>query len=221
MTQIFLIGTVHEECGLATASALLDILESVRSDVIFLEISPASFPDFDDGTCSNLESRAARRYRERTGSALVPVDLPTPEVSFFRDWQYMDRRITATSSDYRHLIDENTANTAKRGFAYLNSEQCRDAWSAIYEAMEIAIQRLSHDTRLPLIYEAWRRANERRDEAMLQGINTHCFQNPLATGVLLVGVAHANSIIGRSRKERLANAPVIDFWEFLERDRTT
>lgn len=213
MTRIFLVGTVHEENGLATTSALLDILVSVRSEVIFLEMSPASFPAYDDGTCSNLESRAARRYREKTGAVLVPVDLPTPEESFFRDWQYMDRRITATSYVYRQLIDENTANIAKCGFAYLNSERCRDAWSAIYEAMEFAIQRLSHDTRLPMIYEAWRRTNGLRDEAMLQGINTHCSQNPLATGVLLVGVAHANSIVGRSRQKRRANAPWVDFWE--------
>lgn len=213
MTRIFVIGTVHEGNGLATTSALLDILESVRSEVIFLEISPASFPDYDDGTFSNLESCAARRYREKTGAVLVPVDLPTPEESFFRDWQYMDRRITAKSSAYRQLIDENAANTAKRGFAYLNSERCRDSWSAIYEAMEFAIQRLSHDTRLPLIYEAWRRTNGLRDEAMLECIYTHCSQNPLATGVLLVGVAHANSIVGRSRKERRPSAPWVDFWE--------
>ncbi|ARV17038.1 hypothetical protein AEP_00072 [Curvibacter sp. AEP1-3] len=215
MTQIFLVGTVHQESGLATASALLDILESVRPDVIFLEIPPASFPAYDVGACSNLESRAARRYRERTGLALVPVDLPTPDESFFRDWQYMDRRITATCSEYRQLIDENAANTAKRGFAYLNSEQCRDAWSAIYQVMEIAIQRLSHDTKLPTIYEAWRRTNELRDEAMLQCIGTHCSQTSPAIGVLLVGAAHALSIAGKSRNERRTNPPRVDLWEFM------
>jgi hypothetical protein len=221
MSRISLIGTVHEECGRATASALLDMLRSVRPEVIFMEIPPEAFPDFDSGSRSNLESRAARQYREEFGAALVPVDLPTPDESFFRDWQYLDRRITSTSPAYRQLVDQNTADIAKHGFPYLNSERCRDAWTAIYKAMEIAIQRLSHDTRLPIIFEAWRRTNRLRDEAMLQGIDTHCSQNPFATGVLLVGAAHADSIVGRSRMERRAAAPRVDFWESTYFDRTT
>ena len=50
MTRILLVGTVHEENGLATTSVLLDVLESVRPEVIFLEIPTASFPAFDEGT---------------------------------------------------------------------------------------------------------------------------------------------------------------------------
>lgn len=219
MTRIFLIGTVHEECGRATASAMLDILRRVRPGVIFMEIPPDSFPDFDSGSRSNLESRAARQYREESGAVLVPVDLPTPDESFFRDWQYLDRRITATSPAYRQFVDENTTNIAKHGFLYLNSERCRDAWTAIYKAMEMAIQRLSHDTRLPMIYEAWRRTNGLRDAAMLQGISTHCSQKPSVTGVLLVGAAHADSIVGRSRMERQADAAWVDFWEPTQFDR--
>jgi hypothetical protein len=213
MSRISLIGTVHEESGGATTLALLDILRSIRPEVIFMEIPPESFPDFDSGSRSNLESHAARQYREEFGAVLVPVDMPTPEESFFRDWQYLDRRVTATSTAYRQLVDENTAGIVAHGFSYLNSERCRDAWSAIYKAIEIAIQRLLHDTRLPTIYEAWRRTNGLRDEAMLQGIYTHCSQNPLTTGVLLVGAAHANSIVNRSREGSQADTPHVDFWE--------
>jgi hypothetical protein len=213
MTRILLVGTVHEENGLATTSALLGVLESVRPEVIFLEIPTASFPGFDEGTSSNLESRAARRYREATGAELIPVDIPTPEESFFRDWRYMDRRITITSPSYRQLIDQNTIDVATHGFSYLNSVRCRDAWSAIYDAMEVAIQRLSHDTKLPMIYETWRRVNGLRDGAMLQGINAHLCLKPFTTGVLLVGAAHAHSIANRSRKGCHADAPRIDYWD--------
>lgn len=213
MPRISLIGTVHEESGLTTDSALLDILQSVRPEVIFLEIPPELFPDYDNGIRSNLESRAARQYREEFGAVLVPVDLPTPDESFFRDWQYLDRRITATSPAYRQLIDENTAGIANHGFSYLNSAQCRDAWSTIYQAIEMGIQRLSHDTRLPLIYEAWQHTNRLRDEAMLRSIDTHCSLNPFSMGVLLVGAAHADSIVNRAREGRSADKPCVDFWK--------
>lgn len=213
MTRIYVVGTVHEEKGLATTSALLAILRGVRPDAVFLEIPPESFAAFDEGTCSNLESRAARQYREATGAVLVPVDLPVPEESFFRNWQYMDRRIAATSPAYRQLIDENANQIAKQGFFYLNSKRCRDAWAAIYEAMEVAIQRLSHDASLPAIYKNWRRTNGLRERAMLQGIDTHFSLAPFREGVLLVGVAHVHSIVNRSRKGRRTHAPRIDYWD--------
>ena len=141
------------------------------------------------------------------------MDIPTPEESFFRDWQYMDRRITITSPSYRQLIDQNTIDVATHGFSYLNSVRCRDVWSAIYDAMEVAIQRFSHDTKLPMIYETWRRVNGLRDGAMLQGIDAHLRLKPFMTGVLLVGAAHAHSIVNRSRKGRHADAPRIDYWD--------
>jgi hypothetical protein len=210
MTLVLVFGSVHEEQGLATTSALLAILESVHPTVIFLEIPPAAFPAYSDGTSSNLESSAARQYREANEVVLVPVDLPTPEDPFFRDWQYLDRRITATSPAYRQLIDENTINIGTYGFPYLNSERCQKVWSAVYDAMEAAIQVLSHDTRLFTIYETWRRTNELRDAAMLQGIDDYYRLNPFATGVLLVGAAHVQSIIKRSRVARDAGTPHIE-----------
>lgn len=213
MTRVYVVSTVHEENGLVTHSALLNILQSVRPEVIFLEIPSASFPAYDQGFRSNLETSAARRYREATGVALVPVDLPTPEESFFRNWQYMDRRIAATSPIYCQLIDQNTYDVAKHGFSYLNSEQCRDTWSAIYKTMEVAIQRLSHDTQLLAIYDDLRRSNGLRDLAMLNGIDAYFSQKPFTTGVLLVGAAHADSIVKRSREGRQASAPAIVSWD--------
>jgi len=206
MTRVLLLGTVHEEQGLATVPALHAILATIRPDVIFLEIPPTVFPAYRDGTLSNLESSAARRYRDSHNVAIVPVDLPTPEESFFRDWQYMDRRITATSPTYRQLVDQNCLDTATYGFPYLSSERSSEAWSAIYEAMGTAIQRLSHDTRLPAIYESWRRTNKLRDRAILKNIDDYARHNAFDSGVLPIGSAHMQSIIDISQEANTAGA---------------
>lgn len=210
MTRVLLIGTIHEEQGVATISALHTILERLRPDVIFLEIPPAAFPAYCDGTRGNLESSAARRYSETNDVVLVPVDLPTPKDSFFRDWQYMDRRITVTNPAYAQLIDQNTLDIATYGFPYLSSERSSEAWSAIYEAMDVAIQRLSHDTALSAFYEFWKRTNEHREEAMLKSVNEYCRLKPFENGVLLVGAAHTRSLITKSRQGRGPGAPRIE-----------
>lgn len=115
MAQIILICTVHEEHGAASISALHSILEQVRPDVIFLEIPPADFPDFDLGARSNLESTAARRYRERRDVTLIPVDMPAPDESLFRDFAYLERRVSATSPAYLQLVDENSGAVSSCG----------------------------------------------------------------------------------------------------------
>lgn len=192
-------GTVHEEQGLATIPALHEILESVRPEVIFLEVPSADFPAYRDGTRSNLESTAARRHAALHNVSIVPVDLPTPEDSFFRDVQYMDRRITATSPSYRQLVDQNAHDIATLGFPYLCSERSGEVWSSIYEAMEAATQRLSHDTGLTASFAAWKRTNSLRERRMLKRISDYARLAEFGNGVLLVGAAHVQ--------------PMVDIWQ--------
>ncbi|MES2399359.1 MAG: hypothetical protein V4573_05170 [Pseudomonadota bacterium] len=210
MARIVMFGTVHQEQGVATISALHEILERAAPEVIFLEIPSAAFADYNAGVRSNLESSAARRYRESNDVALVPVDLPTPEESFFRDFQYLDRRITATSPEYRRLVDQNSSDISTGGFPYLNSQRSWEAWSNIYEEMEAAIQRLHHDSRLIEILELWKHTNECRERAMLERIDEYCLRNSFGNGVLLVGSAHSQSIINKSLERFGSGVPRIE-----------
>ena len=198
MPRVLLVSTIHEEQGLANISELHAILESIRPEVVFLEIPEPAFPDYNDGVRSNLESNAVRRYGERNDVVLVPVDLPTPDASFFRDLSYLDRRVTAASAAYSQLIDKNSYQVASYGFPYLNSQQSSQAWSDIYGAMHAAIQRLAHDSRLAEIFEDWKHRNDLRESAMLQKIDKYFLDNPFDNGVLLVGAAHRQPILEKS-----------------------
>jgi len=85
MKRVSLVGTVHEEAGLASISGLLGILERITPEVIFLEIPSGAFDDYSKGSRRNLESTAVSRYREMRHVDLVPVDLPTPDAEFFKN----------------------------------------------------------------------------------------------------------------------------------------
>lgn len=209
MMRVWLVGTVHEEQGLAGVSGLHAILVRIRPEVIFLEIPPAA-RYYLNGARSNLESAAARRYRESHNAALVPVDLPTPEEAFFRDSQYLFERIEKASGDYRRLVDQNSQYIAAHGFAYLNSERCSQLWTDVYEAMRVAVEQLA-DRRLAELHDLWTTTNELRDQAMLQGIEDYSKLQPFETGVLLVGAAHRQPILDKSRKERAAVSPSIEW----------
>src|SRR5688572_18601717 len=120
MMRVSVVGTVHEDRGLANVSQLHAILERIRPEIIFLEIPSAALGDYLDGTRSNLESIAAGRYRESHSVVLVPVDLPTPEEEFFRNVRELRERVRNTSTDYRRLISWDNHYISDYGFGYLN-----------------------------------------------------------------------------------------------------
>lgn len=87
MKQILLVFTVHEECGNANASALLEFLERYQPEIIFVKL-PHYAVDGYYGlfyTQSNLESIAVRQYRKNRQErdafqvTVESVDLPIPE----------------------------------------------------------------------------------------------------------------------------------------------
>ena len=215
MTHVLVVGTYHAEKGLVTVSRLVAILESIRPDVIFLELPCEALDDFLNGTRSNLESTAVRRYRENREVALVPVDLPEPEAKFFREQQFLTQKIERTSRTYCRLVDDNAQRIEAFGFAYLNSERASEAWSAIDdEARDTVgwlVEREAVDHRRVVeAYESWTHVNERREEAMLREIVHYSQTQPFTKGVLLVGSAHRGSILAKARERAGDGAPRID-----------
>src|SRR5687768_13999201 len=100
MKRVSVVFTEHEDNGLANVSGLLEILERIKPEVIFLECPPAAFNDYLKGTHAKLESTAINRYREIHPVELVPVDLPTPEAAFFANHRDLIERIARTGPEY-------------------------------------------------------------------------------------------------------------------------
>lgn len=213
MTRVLLVNTYHATNGSVTVDALVAILEGISPEVIFLEIPQAAFEDYERGTCANLESTGARKYRENHDVILVPVDLATPDASFFRYDKYLHRRVEQTSPEYRHLVDQNTLATSCHGFSYLNSDACSEALAAINRAIRLAVERLPDRASLVEHLAVSEEVYESRDKAMLRAIEEHYRLRPFATGVLLVGAAHRRSLITKSR-QRPADAPPIEWTVF-------
>jgi hypothetical protein len=194
MMRISLVGTYHAERGAVTVSALLAILESIQPDVVFAEIPRSHIDAWREGSHGTVESIAVARYAEHHSIDVVPVDSPKPEDSFFQDWQDVSRAIERTSPEYRRLMDLNTDRMSRAGFAYLNSDECIQAWANIYREELETIEYIG-SSRLRDIYVQVRELNERRDLKMLQNIRSYCASASHTCGAFLVGAAHRKSLI--------------------------
>ena len=216
MNSVSLVGTVHDELGRANVSELRAILERIRPEVIFLEVPLAAFDDYYV-ICSrgNLESIAVRRYRDSHQVKLGPVDRPTPAGEFFENAEHLRKRIWEESPEYRQLIAWDSACISAHGFAYLNSEGCSNLWSDIYKEMLSAIRRID-DSRLVEIFELWKETIDLRENEMMKNIEKYCEANTFDKGAFLVGAAHRQPIIDKSKVQSSVDSNSMQ-WDFSVR----
>ena len=200
LNHVLVICSVHRDTGLANASELLGLLERVRPDVIFLELSSSGFEGFFDGSRACLEATASSLYRDRHPVELVPVDLAPPGVEFARSADYLFDRIEAANPQYCRLRYLHHQLIGTRGFAYLNSVESKTRWSAIEQEMRATVEELG-ERRLNEAYASWTRAQELREAAMMKGVEDYARERPFGTGVFLVGLAHGHSILDKSRSD--------------------
>ncbi len=210
MTRISLIGTVHAESGRANLAELRTILERLRPDVIFAEIPTANLSNYLDGSHGNLESAAVALYREHHPIDVVPVDLNKPSGEFFRESEEMFKKVERTSSEYRHLMDQNSLDTRDHGFPYLNSDRCAQAWAAIYDEVRATVKWID-DARLLQVYALWSETNGRREMGMIENINGYCIRCAFSHGVLLVGAGHRKAMMEKIQEQRSAGAPGVSW----------
>ncbi len=212
--RVSLIGTDHEERGAVTVAALLAILQRVQPDVIFAETPRTNIDAWRDGSHGTLESVAAARYAAGRFAEVIPVDLPKPEESFFRDYEEMIRAIERTSPEFGRLMGLNTDRMLRDGFVYLNSDQCIQAWTDIdREALDTV--EYTRSPRLRAIHDQVSDTMERRDREMLRNIRAYCAHTERTRGAFLVGAAHRRSLI---EKALVANESASDRieWDLSE-----
>lgn len=209
MKTISLICTFHDERGRANVSELHAILERIRPDVIFLEIPFESDQgQVDIGKINNLESVAVQRYLKTRSVMLVPVDMPTPDESFFRDTENLFNEIEHFSYEYCYLVDQNRNRIVSEGFAYLNSESHCIYQVDVHKEVLRTLEKKSNK-RLGEVYESWRHTMEIREVDMLSNIESYCGNNEFTRAVFLVGAAHRASIVAK-----LSNRPTGIQWDY-------
>jgi hypothetical protein len=213
MNSVSVVCTVHEESGCASVAELHAILERIQPEVVFVELPPEAFEAFY-GSCSqyNLESMAVRQYREGRRVKPVAVDLPRPSGNFASNIEELDRRVRRVSPEYRRLMQWDGDCIREHGFGYLNTEECSRLWLSVYKEMLSTIEWLK-DSSLLAPLESWMETNNRRENAWIENIQKYCSENTFGKSVFLVGAAHRQPLIEKSRKQTVADSTRIQ-WDF-------
>ena len=212
MKRVSVIATFHAEVGLVTAAALEAIVSRLEPDVVFLECPPEALERYLHGDIDSPESVVARQFDAEGRVALVPVDLPTPDASFFWEHEKLIGRVERRNRDFRNLSDLQRHNVRAYGFPYLNSDASDTLLTMIEEETRAAVEMYAD----PVLNEAhalWNRHKQDREDGMMQAIESYCAQHGVCRGAFMIGAAHRKALM-ESAKSRADASQGVPRWDF-------
>lgn len=197
MPRVVVIFTEHEERGALTAAALLDILERLGPEVIFLECPPEALSSYLQGKHASLEPSAVNQYCIGKRVDLVPVDDPTPDPEFFTNLRALLGDNAITGPEYDYIASQHRQYVNHYGLAYLNSDYCTDLHSRQQALMRNALAKVANSERTEA-FQGWVSTIGQRDANMIARIEDYCRRSAFDIAVLLVGAGHRRSISERT-----------------------
>jgi hypothetical protein len=219
MHNIGLICTQHVEQGKCNSTELLSVIERIKPDVIFEELTERQWGEFYMAKSRiSLETNAIRMYLQDNVVEHIPVDTyeRTNRYDDDRDWVYeklLNSTHLAETRDLRMLWDEISSHASQQGFAYLNSEQHGEALKqskAIEESIIVALKSESLSRRYRSVMEV----NENREHAIIENVYKYSQQNIYQQAILQVGSGHRKPIIDKIEKYQESAAIKLN-WSFV------
>lgn len=212
MPRVLVVRSVHFPSGRARVGELTWLLGRLRPEVIFLEHAPSLHSRFLDRSLPTLEAAAVLAHLEQHSPELVPVDAEIDVLAVKQDSDAMLARIASQSVRYEQLDLLNAQQTAQRGFVYLNSPDSALVQIEIEREMLSTVQQASDPT-LANLHRKWLALHEKREEAIISGVEARARDRGFDKAVLLIGAAHGPSLASRL-KSRSDAKPSVVRWEF-------
>ncbi|MBA57151.1 MAG: hypothetical protein CMK89_22105 [Pseudomonadales bacterium] len=193
MHEVLIILSVHRERDQFRAENLIDVLNAVRPDALFLEHSPAEYERFN-----GLEKKVSELYIATNQVPVIPCGKPFPEKEMLESYQKYQRLShaleTYSSEDYRAAFDNNVQRESLEGFSYLHSNEYGQAQKWLHEEEERIV--VSADRpEIYQIFQWWSELQRNRELFIRDSIEKIVLENGYERVVLFIGSEHRNSFL--------------------------
>lgn len=198
MHEAIIILSVHREQGLLKAENLVDVLNAVRPEAIFLEHSPFEYEGFN-----GLEKKAVDLYLVKDRVPVFPsgMSFSGKDVLIFNQkYQQLSRVFEMYSSeDYRTKYDKHMQRISLEGFSYLHGRECALIQKWIHEE-EAKMAASSGHQEIYQIFQLWSELQLNRESFILEYIEKTVLEKGYKRVALLIGAAHRNSFLDLAKK---------------------
>jgi hypothetical protein len=217
--EITLIFTRHKETGDCNSDALLQILDSVKPEVIFEELSHALHHEaYVDRTLNNLESVAIRKYLANHDVEHIPVDTFNRPENFDKEQDKLNRKLTGgVGYDFfqlKGLLDQLESIVHQYGFHYLNSEENEKTFAKLDLLKKGVLDKLD-DENLYRIARLEKRIIENREDVILDNVYKYSKENHFSKGLMFIGSGHRKSIMKKIKEQNETEDTKIN-WKYFQ-----
>jgi pheromone shutdown protein TraB len=204
MNNVTVIFTIHEGYGVCNADELYKIIEQIKPDVIFEELTPYLHDIlynkgiFDE--TAPLEFKCIWSYKEKHNIKNIPVDIGVSSTfsnSINRMFKLFEKYYF-----YKEIIIEQKNKIEQDGFNFLNS----DEYSYFVEkqrTIESKIIEEVNNNQLNKIYKSFYNYMDFRENFMLNTIYAYSKEINYDRAVFFIGAGHRSSIIRKIAEYQL------------------
>jgi len=214
MHNITLVGTFHSELGKCNADELYKIIEQIKPDVIFEELTPYLYDIlynkgiFDES--APLEFKCIWSYKEKHNIKNIPVDIEVK--STFSNEINVVFALFEKYDTYSEIVSEIKRKIESDRFDFLNSDEYSDLVEK-QRSIERNILEEINNRQLNRIYKSFYDDMDYRENVMLNNIYAYSQENDYDHAVFLIGAGHRRSIIQKVAEYQLKETIKMN-WSF-------
>ena len=214
MHNITLVGTFHSELGKCNADELYKIIEQIKPDVIFEELTPYLYDIlynkgiFDES--APLEFKCIWNYKLQHNIKNIPVDIEVK--STFSNEINVVFALFEKYDTYSEIVSEIKRKIESDRFDFLNSDEYSDLVEK-QRSIERNILEEINNRQLNRIYKSFYDDMDYRENVMLNNIYAYSQENDYDHAVFLIGAGHRRSIIQKVAEYQLKETIKMN-WSF-------
>ena len=193
MYEIYLICSLHKEKGNCNSNELYKIIDKIRPDIIFLELTKTDYDKYQTGKINTVETNAVSIYNKKYKTKNIPVDKIEMTIEYHLTVENMNNKLCANSNELKnaYLIFETLLS--QNGFSFLNSELCEDYTETLNVFESKAVRKINNNE-LTKLFRMSRDVHNERENEMIKCIYEYSKTNQYKKGIFFIGAWHRKTI---------------------------
>ena len=207
MYNIALVCTHHSEFGKCNSDELYKIIESIRPDVIFEELTQDLFDRFyKENNIPNEppEIKSVRRYIKDHATSHIPVDINVSDTVSINEINYLFKTLGKYTA-YSKLEQDQKKLFFQEGYGFLNSKKNEELVEKKKSLEKSLIEFQINKDRLSRIHELFYEELHNREDEIIKNIYDYSGKIAYNQALLLLGSGHRKTIFEKIKKYESEN----------------
>jgi hypothetical protein len=196
MYNITLVCTHHSEFGKCNSDELYKIIESIRPDVIFEELTEELFDGFykeNNIPYEPPEIRSVKRYIKDHTITHIPVDINVSDTLSINNINYMFNTLSKYTV-YSKLEEDQKKLAFQEGYEFLNSKKNEELTEKKKSLEKSLIELQINKHQLSQIHKLFYEEQHKREDEIIKNIYKYSEKMAYNHALLLLGSGHRKTI---------------------------